>query len=168
MSLSYINTLDEWVDWPTVSPTSILNINVRFYTLTDDDNGSVTRLDLGRQIEEGIEGLYTVLKLHTRGITPLHFEQLMRDIVQTRLDTGMPYTIHTAMYAIMTGDTAEMRRLLRAEERRLSRTISLLPFKLYSELVDEPKGKRARLQYAWSYLTMRLRLLKMRIQQLFN
>ena len=161
MDLSQIVVTDEWADWPTPSPTSAFNINVRFYSVVNDDDASVLRLDIGAENERLLESLYHGLHLADRlpPMAPTDFEKYIRDIYQTRIDNLLPYTLLLSQYAVLTTDAKEVRRSLNAEQRTMTRALRLLPHRIIPTLVDPPTGWRDRLRKEASYLLTQLRLM---------
>lgn len=157
--MSHIVVTDEWADWPSPSPTSSFNINVRFYTAVYDD-GSSLRLDLGAEDEALLEGVYVTLDLPEKvpPVQPVDYEQFIRNVYQTKLASMLPYTTQLARYAVLTGDTREVSRAVAAERRSVISSLRLLPFRILPTLLPRPTAWKERLRFYAKYVWTRLRL----------
>lgn len=153
---------NEWAEWPTPSPTSPHNINLRFYSVVDE--GATLQLDIGAEKERQIEALYEVLGLDGRlSTTVTEFEGYMRAVYQTQMASMLPYILFMVQYAILTMDTKEVQRSLDAEDRILRRAMRLMPYRIAPKIaahsdMKRPVGWRARARHQIRYLLTWLRV----------
>lgn len=153
MELSQIVNVKDWSDWPAASPTSRYRINLRFYTVADEDGASL-RFDIGAPHEELLESLYLGMALDKRvpGMTPADFETFIRAIYQARINNLLPYTLQLCQYAVLTADEREIRHSLGAEQRILLRSLRLLPYRIFPSLVEQPTTWQGKLQQRFAHL----------------
>lgn len=118
---------EPFVDWPRQSPTSCMGINLRFYSIVEEEGlGARYRIDIGPSTEAALESMYTDFDLATKNISHIQFEETTRAFMQQRLAFVSAYALSTALYVLFTTDSGEAKRLttrelrvMRSQERRM-------------------------------------------------
>lgn len=129
---------EPFVTWPIPSPTSRLGINLRFYSIDDDDSiGARYRIDIGVSHERSLEAMYFDFGL-SKSVTPPQFEEAIREMFQSRLAFVNAYGIATLLYVSMTTDPKEMGRMSRRERRLLRSQQRRFPYMVYPKYQQFP------------------------------
>lgn len=98
--------------WPEPSPTSTLNINVRYYDITDEESGEHVLWDIGDIYEQALETLY-----QSYNGTPRDFEQATRELLISRYRFAVMSTTHHTLTTISIGDFSTAERSMRFTAR---------------------------------------------------